>query len=167
MQPRLGKLLIPAWFRVWWPAMLWAVVIFIMSIDAFSAEHTASVLEPIFRWLIPSLTPDQFDDIHYYIRKTAHFAEYFVFGLLLYRGVRSAGKGWRWSWGLTTLAIAAGYGVLDEVHQAFVVSRTASPYDSLLDSVGAFAAIAFLYFWFRFRPSRPNTVHAPETAASS
>jgi len=40
---------------------------------------------------------------------------------------------------------------MDEVHQAFVASRTASPYDSLLDSIGAFFAFAVLYLWFRFR----------------
>jgi VanZ family protein len=149
MQPRLGRLLIPAWFRAWWPALLWAAIIFTMSTDMFSAEHTASVLEPIVRWLIPSLTAEQFDEIHHFIRKTAHFSEYFIFALLLYRGVRSAGKGWRWSWGLSALSIAAGYSILDEIHQAFIASRTASPYDSLLDSAGAFVAITFLYLWFR------------------
>jgi VanZ family protein len=151
MQPRIGSLLIPAWLRAWWPALLWAAVIFTLSTDTFSAAHTASIFEPIFRWLIPSLTEDQFDLIHYCIRKTAHFTEYFVFALLLYRGVRSGNKGWRWSWALTALFIAAGYSALDEIHQAFVASRTASPYDSLLDSAGAFVAIAALYLWFRRR----------------
>jgi len=40
-----------------------------------------------------------------------------------------------------------GYSVLDEIHQAFVASRTASPYDSLLDSIGAFAAFVVLWMW--------------------
>jgi len=35
------------------------------------------------------------------------------------------------------------------VHQAFVASRTASPWDSLLDSVGAFAASLVLFVWYR------------------
>jgi VanZ family protein len=41
--------------------------------------------------------------------------------------------------------------VLDEIHQAFVASRTASAYDSLLDSIGAFAAFGVLWMWFRNR----------------
>jgi VanZ family protein len=151
MQPRLGRVLVPGWLRAWWPALLWAGFIFAMSTDSFSAAHTGSFFKPIFQWLIPTLTEDQFDVIHHYIRKTAHFTEYFVFALLLYRGVRSAGRGWRWTWGLTALFIAAVYSALDEIHQAFVVSRTASAYDSLLDSVGAFVAIAVLYLWFRWR----------------
>lgn len=122
-----------------------------MSTDSFSAEHTASVIEPILRWLISSLTEDQFLSIHYFIRKSAHFSEYFVFCLLLYRGVRAGRKGWRRTWGIAALSVAAGYSILDEIHQAFVASRTASAYDSLLDSVGAFVAFTALWLWFRWR----------------
>jgi VanZ family protein len=148
MQPRLKQLLIPAWLRTWWPALLWAVFIFIMSTDAFSAQHTASIFLPILHWFMPGMTHEQFHRIHHYIRKSAHFTEYFIFCLLLYRGIRGSRIGWRWSWGLTALFIASGYSALDEIHQAFVASREATPYDSLLDSTGAFFAI--LWLWFRF-----------------
>jgi VanZ family protein len=122
-----------------------------MSTDTFSAQHTGSIIEPILRWLFPSITQIQLDFIHHIIRKCAHFTEYFIFGLLIYRGVQGARRGWHWTWGLTALAIAAGYSALDEIHQSFISSRTASPYDSLLDSVGAFFAILALYLWFRLR----------------
>jgi VanZ family protein len=140
-----------AWLRVWWPAILWAGIIFFMSTDTFSAEHTASVFEPVLRWVKPGLTKAQFEAIHYLIRKSAHFSEYFIFCVLIYRAMRGARKGWRWTWGLAALFCAAGYSALDEIHQAFVASRTASVYDSLLDSVGAFAAMSALWLWFRFR----------------
>jgi VanZ family protein len=154
IQARLRQPRVPAWLRAWWPALLWAGVIFLMSTDTFSAEHTGAVLERILHWLVPSITEDRFSTIHRFIRKDAHFTEYFVFCLLLYRGVRGARKGWRWTWGLTALFCAAGYSALDEIHQAFVASRTASPYDSLLDSIGAFAAFGVLWAWFRLR-NRP------------
>jgi VanZ family protein len=150
-QPRLTQFLIPGWLRAWWPALLWAVFIFTMSTDTFSAQHTAYFFEPILRWFKPDLTAAQFELIHHYIRKTAHFTEYFVFCLLLYRGIRGARTGWRWTWALTALFIAVGYSVLDEIHQAFVASRQASPYDSLLDSVGAFFAFGAIWLWFRLR----------------
>ena len=143
----------PAWLRAWWPALLWAGVIFTMSTDTFSSEHTASVFEPILRWMIRSLTKDQLWTIHHYIRKSAHFAEYFVFYLLLYRGVRGDRRAWRWTWGIAALFCAVGYSVLDEIHQAFVASRTASPYDSLLDATGAFAAFSVLWMWYHRRRS--------------
>ena len=142
-----------AWLRTWWPAIAWACVIFSMSTDTFSAEHTASVFEPLFRSLIPSLTEHQFRSIHFFIRKCGHFSEYFVFCLLLYRGVSGGRKGWRWSWGFAALFCAAAYSALDEIHQAFVASRTASAYDSLLDSAGAFVAFAVLWLWLHRRRS--------------
>jgi VanZ family protein len=144
---------VPAWLRAWWPALLWAAVIFSMSTDSFSAEHTASWIKLILGWIVPSLTENQFSAIHHLIRKSAHFTEYFIFCLLLYRAVRGDRQGWRWAWGIVALSCAAGYSVLDEIHQAFVASRTASPYDSLLDSIGAFAAFGALWVWFRTRRS--------------
>jgi VanZ family protein len=154
---RIFGLRVPAWLRAWWPAFLWATFIFLMSTDTFSAEHTGSIIEPILRWLLPSVTTDQIDAIHHFIRKCAHFTEYFVFGLFLYRAVRKSNTGWRWSWGLGAWIIAAAYSALDEIHQAFVSSRTASPYDSMIDSIGALFAILFLYVYFRLRkPPRPQ-----------
>jgi len=149
---------VPQFVRSWWPAVLWACIIFSFSTDTFSAEHTHSIFYPIFHWAIPSLTLQQFEPIHYFIRKSAHFTEYFVFCILLFRGVRGGRVGWRWTWGLVALAIAAGYAALDEVHQAFVASRTASPWDSLLDSVGAFAATVVLFLWFQYRRNAPAAV---------
>jgi VanZ family protein len=157
VQPRLTQILHPDWLRSWWPALLWAAVIFTMSTDTFSSDHTREIIWPILRWLYPALTDAQFGVIHFFIRKSAHFTEYFVFGLLLYRAVRGPRPGWRWTWGLAALGLAAVYSALDEIHQAFVASRTASAYDSLLDSIGAFFAIAFLFLWFRFRRTVPNS----------
>jgi VanZ family protein len=145
------------WLWAWWPALLWAGVIFMMSTDTFSTEHTASFFERILRWLRPSLATGQFAFLHYLIRKSAHLTEYFVFCVLLYRGVRGSRKGWTWMWGFSAFFIAAGYSVLDEIHQAFVPSRGPSAYDSLLDSTGAFVALVVLWLWFRLRRASNHT----------
>ena len=149
-----GRIQTPHQLRLvmaWLPALCWAAVIFSLSTDAFSADHTGRILRPILFWLMPHLTEQGFETIHFFVRKTAHFTEYFIFCLLLYRGIRAGQQGWRWSRALTALLIAAGYSALDEIHQAFVASRTASPYDSLLDSVGAAFAVVALFLWFRLR----------------
>ncbi len=160
IQARLRSPRVPAWLRAWWPVVAWACFIFTMSTDTFSSEHTRWVFEPVLRWLDPSLTANQFELIHHFIRKCAHFTEYFIFCLLLYRGVRGDRKGWR-------CFCAAGYSVLDEIHQAFVASRTASAYDSLLDSIGAFAALVVLWTWFRGQRSATEAEMAAGDAPST
>jgi VanZ family protein len=143
------------WLRAWWPAIAWACFIFVMSTDSFSAQHTSRIIEPILRWLFPSLTHAQFMHIHHYIRKGAHLTEYFIFSLSLYRGVRGASRGWRWTWGLAAFSIAAGYAALDEIHQIFVSSRQASPYDAMIDAAGALLSVAVIWLWFRLgRPAK-------------
>jgi VanZ family protein len=170
MQPRLHKLLIPSWIRAWWPALIWACIIFTLSTDSFSSEHTATILLPLVRWLFPHLTHQQFSVIHHLIRKSAHFTEYFIFCVLLFRGFRGDHRGWHWTWGISALSVAAGYSIMDEIHQAFVASRGASPYDSLLDSLGAFFAFAVIWLWFYFRrpgtPALPNPASQADTPAS-
>ena len=145
-----AKSMIPGWIRAWWPALLWGCVIFLASTDTFSAEHTGSVLARILDWLIPSLSDERFAHIHHLVRKAAHFTEYFVFYVLLFRGIRAERRGWRFTWAAAALFIAAGYSALDEIHQSFVASRTASVWDSLLDSTGAFAALVVVFLFFRF-----------------
>ena len=132
-----------------------------MSTDLFSQDHTSRIIEPLLRWLLPHLSHHQIARIHHLIRKSAHFTEYFIFSILLFRAVRGARIGWRWTWGITALIIAASYACLDEIHQAFVASRTATPWDSLLDSVGAFFAYLVLFTYFQLRKPSQSTETTP------
>jgi VanZ family protein len=150
------KSMISAWLRAWWPALLWSVVIFAASTDTFSSGHTASVFAAILHWFALSLSETAFDTIHFFIRKSAHLTEYFIFYLLLYRGIRGARIGWHWSWAFAAWFIAAAYAALDEIHQSFVASRTASAWDSLLDSAGALVALLVLFLIHRLRHPRAS-----------
>lgn len=141
------------WLRTWWPALFWACLISVLSTDRFSAEQTRRVIEPVLAWLFPAWSESHIHLIHHYIRKSAHFTEYFIFSLLLYRSIRGAGRWWRWSWALAALLVAAGYSALDEIHQAFAASRTASVFDCLIDSFGASVALLVLWLWFRWHRS--------------
>lgn len=147
--------------KAWWPALLWAGLIFLASTDSFSSAHTVSLVERILRFLSPQIDDDTIEWINIVIRKCAHFTEYFIFYLLLYRGLRLGRKGWQWSWGVTALAIAGGYAILDELHQSFVPSRTASGWDSLLDSTGALVAAVLMFLILHGVRRRGN---APENA---
>lgn len=142
----------PHWLRAWWPALLWAAIISFLSTDSFSSAHTSLIIEPLLRWLFPFISPDALDVVHHFIRKSAHFVEYFIFFLLLYRAIRATRldrPAWRWSWAFVAWLIAAAYSAFDEIHQIFVPSRGPSAWDSLLDSTGAFFALLFLFLLYR------------------
>lgn len=140
------------WLRAWLPAIFWAAVIWSLSTKYFSAQQTGIVLQSIADRFLPWLTCDQLDLLNHFLRKSAHFTEYFIFCLLLFRGFRGERRGWRWTWALAAFAIAAGYSALDEIHQSFVPVRTASAYDSLLDSTGALVAMVACWLWTRRHP---------------
>ena len=149
--------------RPWLPAIAWAILIWWASTDFFSAENTSIYILPALHSLFPHLSPESLDRIHFIIRKSAHFTEYFVFSFLLLRGIRGKHRGWRLRWVFAALAIAAGYSALDEFHQSFVPSRTASPWDSLLDTTGAATAQVLMWLWFRFHAW--NSIEAAEEVA--
>jgi VanZ family protein len=137
--------------KPWLPAVAWAILISWASTDAFSTSHTSQFIIPALHWLFPHADAGTLDRLHSFIRETAHFAEYFVFSFLLLRAIRGEYRGWQIRWAIAALAIAAGYSALDEFHQSFVPSRTASPWDSLLDTTGAATAQVLLWPLFRFR----------------
>ena len=139
----------------WLPAIAWAILITSASTDLFSASHTSRYILPALHWLFPHASAETLEWLHSFIRKSAHLTEYFVFGFLLLRAVRGEHRGWRIRWAIIALAIAAGYSALDEFHQSFVPSRTASPWDSLLDTSGAAIAQALVWLWFRFCARKP------------
>jgi VanZ family protein len=131
--------------KAWLPVLLWMGFIFVMSTDAGSSTHTSSVLEPVVQWIDPTISAEQFDFVHFLVRKSAHFTEYAVLALLMLRALRSSllSNVGRWSLraaGVTLLASAA-YATTDEFHQSFVMGRTASLHDIMVDSCGALVAI--------------------------
>ena len=99
----------------WGPVVAWAAVIFAFS----SVPHLSTGL----------------GDWDLVLRKLAHLTEYAILGALLYRAV---GRAW------PAVALGSLYAVTDELHQAFVEGRVASPLDWGLDTVGVAAGVLLL-----------------------
>jgi len=80
--------------------------------------------------------------IHMITRKAAHFIEYAILGLLAARAFRTSDRPAISSrWFLISLTIIVVYALLDEYHQSFVVTRTGSIFDSLIDIAGGLTAL--------------------------
>ena len=137
------------WARLkkWLPAIVWACLISGLSTDTFSSEHTSVYIVPVLRWLFPHASAETLALMHAVIRKMAHLTEYFILGVFLHRALRGEDRGWKLKWALWAIAITAAYASLDEFHQSFVPSRTASPWDALIDTVGASAAQIAVRLW--------------------
>lgn len=123
----------------WGPVLAWAGVIYFFS----SRPDLPHIDEP---WL------------ELVLRKSAHVAEYAIFGALLARAV-----GMRKGRVAVATALAALYAAGDEWHQTFVPTRKGNPLDVALDSVaallGAYAyARRFTASTFaRRRPPQPDS----------
>jgi VanZ family protein len=123
--------------RLWMPAAIWIVTLFVFSTTIFSAANTGRIIEPILRWIFPAASTTQIVMMHGLVRKSAHFFNYAVLFWLLIRGPM-AGRPY------AALACCILYAAVDETHQIFVPGRTPSPYDVALDSTGALFS-RFLY----------------------
>ncbi len=136
--------------RYWLPPILWAGVILWASGDAFSAEHTGSILQAIVTAIRGRpLSPEQFATVHFLIRKAAHLTEYGILGGLLFRAIRRARPGFDWRWAATAIVVATCLSSIDEFHQTFVASRTGNPIDVGLDTLGA--SLAQIVVWLKVR----------------
>jgi len=129
--------------RRWLPASAWAVVIWTFSTGLFSGDRTAAVILPVLSFMFPGASPAELRAIHQGVRKLAHFTEYLILSVLLYRALRG---GRRWNMRAAGLAVAfAGvYAMSDELHQWFVPGRTAAASDCLIDVSGAVAGQGLL-----------------------
>jgi VanZ family protein len=132
------------------PLIIWLVFICVASSDEFSAGNTSRVVEPLVLWLFPHTSHERLETIHFVTRKLAHFSEYALLAILAARAFStSPGERLRHRWLAASLTLVVIYALLDEYHQSFVPSRTASIYDSLIDMAGGLTAL--LVIWWRKR----------------
>jgi len=132
--------------------LLWtATILLMLLIFGFSSETaeesdstSAIITRPVTELLAKtqgSITAEEknqlYTSVDRTVRKTAHFCEYALLGLLAFLLLRSYGlRAWWLAWLLTTL-----YAVSDEVHQLFQNGRAGQLSDVLLDSFGAFCGV--------------------------
>ena len=135
---------LPRFVRYWMPAIVWMALIFLGSTDVLSAEHTSRFLIPFLRWLDPQISLAALAAIQLGIRKLGHLTEYAILAMLLWRALRG---GTRWQTKTSILFLVAAFSCAifaasDEFHQSFILSRTSSPADIMIDICGALIGLA-------------------------
>ena len=139
------------------PLALWMFVISFASTSEFSAINTSRIIGPLLLWLFPNLSAERIETVHFLIRKAAHLTEYAVLGLLAARAFFASSHDLlRRSWFPLGFLLILVYGLLDEYHQSFVPSRTASLYDSAIDVTGGLVGLLVFAYFHRRANNRLN-----------
>lgn len=131
---RVGTILL------WIAALAWAAVLFFFSgQDANeSGRLSLKVTEYVMR-LFPSL-PFELEQVHIFVRKTAHFCifalEGFLLGLAMMKTLPE-----KWLGGTLAVISCAVVAVLNEYHQSFSEGRSCELRDMIIDSCGALTGV--------------------------
>lgn len=117
---------------VLWVAFMWGHSLANGDASSLESSHAVAILRPI----LNALGIVGQHEMTYAVRKTAHFCEYALMGILLWQNGRvrrmdaSRGSGW---W----VALALAIPVCDEFIQSFVPGRSSMVSDVVLDFCGA------------------------------
>jgi VanZ family protein len=128
------------------PALLWSLAVLGASTDSFSSFNTGRWLSALLSFVFGHRPQEtSLDVMNFWWRKATHVAAYAIMGALWFRALRAGGPvRWLPQWTWRALAITTSIATLDEIHQIFVPSRTASVFDVLLDAGGAALALAVI-----------------------
>lgn len=113
---------------------LWMMLIFVMS--SFNSVESGNQSNFVVNIIVDVFNVNNIDLLSLIIRKSAHFTEYFILGILVYNLIRSYNKKT-----YISLIICILYAVSDEIHQMFVPGRSCQMLDVMIDSLGALLSI--------------------------
>jgi VanZ family protein len=130
---------------IWIITLLWISIIFYFSSQPADLSRQASgellvKMDQLEEDEIQNISDRRVWNLHYYIRKFAHFVLYCGLGFLMVFSVISIKYRSYVSYIIAWLASSL-YGVLDELHQNFVPGRGATIADMKLDAVSALAGV--------------------------
>ena len=139
----------------WILALCWGGVMFFFSGQNAneSGRLSAWFTGVIFR-IFPEL-PLDFEVLHFYIRKAAHFSIFALEGFLLGMAMMLSFR-WRWLAGFAAAAGCAGMAVLNELHQTMAIGRSCEVRDMIIDATGSATGVilAAILLWFVYRACR-------------
>ena len=146
------------------------ILIFLLSREpAEKSDMTSGRLSmfiiSVFHADYEELTPDRqewlYNEVQHYVRKTAHFSEYMILGVLLRLCIESWFGKKRFT---ETAAWGAGaiYACTDELHQLAIDGRSGQFSDVLIDSCGVLAGVFLAMLIRRYIARKGAARHAHE-----
>lgn len=136
----------------WIAVLIWMAFIFYLSHQPakVSSELSSGVVQLVSGMLTALFPFMEFDidQLHFFIRKGAHFFAYFTLGLLVLRAILIGRNIKVYLIGYAFI-ICVVYAISDEVHQLFIPGRSGELRDVLIDSVGSVTGIGF-YICMRY-----------------
>ncbi len=97
---------------------------------------------------VDSIPAERWEQMHFLLRKCAHFSEYFILGILMRLTVLQTGITHKFKMGMLACILVA---VTDETIQRFVSGRSGQLSDVLLDCVGALCGIGCVMLMGKIR----------------
>ena len=149
------------WARLAWlclPLVAWLAVITLASTNLGSEANSDPLLMRLVHLLLPGSSgggpsSGDIDILSWALRKAAHLVEYAVLAVLAARALnglfpkytqsvsRPSSWGIWWRTAVVVVPFGAVVAATDEFHQSFVASRTASPWDALIDVLGVLVGL--------------------------
>ena len=139
--------------------LMWMIVIFNFSNqNGPKSTNTSDIVTSMVVNVTTNVTNKEYtreevkkkvEDSTFYIRKTAHFTEYLILGILVLNLLSNYGKINK-KMLLLALIFCYLYAVSDEIHQIFIPGRTAKFLDTLIDGAGSLIGI-ILFSLFKNR----------------
>lgn len=121
------------WTR-WSLVLIWMAVIFALSHQANSG----------------TVTEEYFGVMNVPIRKMGHLGEYLILYVLLRWALSGIESSITKHYSLLALILSILYAASDELHQHFVIGRSASARDVLIDSIGALLGLILYLLMTKF-----------------
>lgn len=114
--------------------IIWMLIIFIMS--SFNSSDSSNQSNYIVNIISEIFNINNLNILNLIIRKTAHFTEYLILGILIYNCTLNYNQNT-----ITAVLICILYAFSDEIHQIFAPGRTFKFLDILIDSTGSILGI--------------------------
>jgi VanZ family protein len=123
----------------------WAAMVFNLSRTPYSSTSSGRLIATVFSWLSITVLPLNLGLLNTLLRKSAHVTEYAILAVFLYNTMKPAeDPSWSRKAAIWALLASGGYSLTDEFHQQFVPGRHASPFDCLIDTMGALLGLLML-----------------------